>query len=120
MSYLLALPVIYYGTSHIANRILNISSNYFLESECLHDDSKAILTAAISILQKYNDMKETHPAFENKMLVEEGVDSLEYASTSTKQKWFKRNYHSDNISLQRLQNDLERRLRLFLLIVDKY
>ena len=119
MAYLLALPVIYYGTAHVANKILNISSDYFLESECLHDDSQAILAAALSILYKYRAMEQDHPAYKNKILVEEGMDSLEYASKNIKERWFKRNYATDNIVLQRLQDDLERRLRLFLLVVDK-
>lgn len=119
MAYLLFIPVVYYGTSHIANKIFNMTSDYVLESETLHDDSRALLTAAISILQKYKDMDDSHPAFANKELVEEGVDSLEYASKTTREKWFQRNYHAENISLQRLQSDLERRLRLFLLVVEK-
>ena len=119
MAYLLFIPVVYYGTSHIANKIFSMTSDYVLESEILHDDSEAIVTAAKSILKKYRDMEEDHPAFPNKVLVEDGVDSLEYASKSTKEKWFQRNYHTENLTLQRLQNDLERRLRLFLLVVDK-
>ena len=118
MAYLLAIPVIYYGTSHLANKLLDISSSFVLDNEVLHDDSKAILTAAVTILKKYQDMDNEHPAFQNKCLVEEGVDSLQYASSSTENKWFKRNYHAENILLERLQNDLERRLRLFMLVVN--
>ena len=118
MAYLLAIPVIYYGTSHLASKILDISTNYVLKNECLHDDSEALILAVTSILHKYEDMEEEHPAFRNKLLVEEGIDSLQYASSSTENKWFKRNYHEENASLERLQNDLERRLRLFLLVVN--
>jgi len=95
-----------------------MTSNYVLQNESLHDDSQALLTAAMSILKKYKDMPEDHPAFPNKVLVEEGVDSLQYASKSTESKWFKRNYSAENILLQRLQNDLERRLRLFMLVAN--
>ena len=119
MAYLLAIPVIYYGTSHIANKLLDMSSNYVLQNEMLHDDSQAILTAAMSIIKKYKDMDDEHPAFASKCLVEEGVDSLEYASKTTSTKWFKRNYAAENAALQRLQSDLERRLRLFVLVVNE-
>lgn len=118
MAYLLAIPLIYYGTSHVANKLLDMTSSYVLQNETLHDDSKALLTAASSILEKYRDMPETHSAFGNKVLVEQGVDSLQYASSSTENKWFKRNYHFENILLERLQNDLERRLRLFMLVAN--
>lgn len=118
MAYLLAIPLIYYGTSHVANKILDMTSSYVLKNESLHDDSEALLTAAMSILKKYKDMGDDHPAFANKVLVEQGVDSLQYASRSTENKWFKRNYHTENILLQRLQNDLERRIRLFMLVVN--
>jgi len=120
MAYLLAIPLIYYGTSHVANKLLDISSSYVLDNEVLHDDSKAILTAAVTILQKYEELDEEHPAFPSKCLVEEGVDSLEYASKSTTSRWYKKNYAAENALLQRLQNDLERRLRLFMLVVDKH
>ena len=117
MAYLLAIPLIYYGTTHVANKILDYSANYVLKNETLHDDSEALLTATVSILKKYKHMKKSNVAFKNKVLVEDGVDSLRYASSSTEQNWLKRNYHSENILLERLQNDLERRLRLFLLVV---
>ena len=117
MAYLLFIPVVYYGTSHIANKVFNMTSDYVLESETLHDDSSALLIAAKSILKRYRDVDEKHPAFESKVLVEEGVDSLEYASKTTKEKWFQRNYHHENEMLIRLQSDLERRLRLFLMVV---
>lgn len=117
MAYLLFIPVVYYGTSHLANKVFNMTSDYVLESESLHDDSAALLVAAKSILTKYKNIKEDHSAFKLKELVEEGVDSLEYASTTTKEKWFQRNYHSENEMLRRLQSDLERRLRLFLMLV---
>lgn len=119
MAYLLAIPVIYYGTSHLANKLLDISSSYVLDNEVLHDDSKAILTAAVTILKKYEDLGDEHPAFASKCLVEEGVDSLEYASKTTSTKWYQKNYSSENALLQRLQNDLERRLRLFMLVVKQ-
>jgi len=119
MAYLLAIPVIYYGTSHLANKLLDISSSYVLQNEVLHDDSQAILTAATSILKKYKDMREDHSAFSSKSLVEEGVDSLEYASKTTASKWYKKNYSAENALLQRLQNDLERRLRLFMLVINE-
>ena len=117
MAYLLFIPVVYYGTSHIANKIFNMTSDYVLESEELHDDSNALLTAVTSVLEKYKDMKESHPAFKSKILVEEGVDSLKYMSKTTKEHWYQRNYHHENMHLQRLQSELERRLRLFLLVV---
>ena len=117
MAYLLFIPVVYYGTSHLANKIFNMTSDYVLESETLHDDSAAILVAAKSILKKYKDINDDHPAFKSKVLVEEGLDSLEYVSTSTKEKWFQRNYHHENEMLKRVQSDLERRLRLFLMVV---
>lgn len=117
MAYLLFIPVVYYGTSHIANKVFNITSDYVLESETLHDDSEALLTAAKSILQKFRHVDEKHPAFHSKQLVEEGLDSLQYASKTTKERWFQRNYHHENQMLQRVQSDLERRLRLFLMVV---
>jgi hypothetical protein len=119
MAYLLAIPVIYYGTSHVASKILDISSSYVLKNELLHDDSEALLLAVTSILRKYKNMDNNHAAFKNKLLVEEGIDSLEYASKSTSSTWYKRNYAEENALLQRLQNDLERRLRLFLLVVNE-
>ena len=119
MAYLLAIPILYYGTSHIASRILDLGSNYVLKNETLHDDSEALLLAAMSILERHKDMDNTNSAFKNKMLVEDGVDSLKYASSSTETQWYKKNYHAENLLLERLQNDLERRLRLFLLVVDK-
>lgn len=117
MAYLLFIPVVYYGTSHVANKIFSMTSDYVLESEELHDDSSALLTAVISVLEKYTDMKQDHPAFKSKVLVEEGVDSLKYMSKTTKEHWYQRNYHNENAKLKRLQTDLERRLRLFLLVV---
>lgn len=117
MAYLLFIPVVYYGTSHVANKIFNMTSDYVLESEELHDDSDALLTAVTSVLKKYKKMKESHPAYKSKVLVEEGVDSLMYMSTSTKERWYQRNYHQENAKLKRLQDELERRLRLFLLVV---
>mgnify|MGYP004004234959 FL=1 len=95
-----------------------MSSDYVLESEELHDDSNALLTAVTSGLKRYNDMEKDHPAFKSKVLVEEGVDSLEYMSKSTKEHWYQRNYHRENAKLKRLQTELERRLRLFLLVVN--
>ena len=117
MAYLLFIPVVYYGTSHVANKIFNMTSDYVLESEELHDDSGALLTAVMSVLKKYKDMEETHPGFKSKVLVEEGVDSLLYMSKTTKERWYQRNYHQENAKLKRLQDELERRLRLFLLVV---
>lgn len=118
MAYLLFIPVVYYGTSHLANKFFNMTSDYVLESEVLHDDSKALITAAKVILKKHSSMEEDHPAFQSKLLVEEGVDSLEYASNTIREKWFQRNYHNENEMLIRLQADLERRLRLFLMVVN--
>ena len=117
MAYLLFIPVVYYGTSHFANKVFNMTSDYVLESESLNDESKAVLTAAKTILLKYREMEEEDSAFASKQLVEEAVDSLEYASKTTKEKWFQRNYRHENQMLKRLQTDLERRLRLFLLVV---
>lgn len=117
MAYLLFIPVVYYGTSHIANKVFNMTSDYVLESESLHDDSAALLTAAKTILKKYRHIEEEHAAYPSMQLLEEGVDSLEYASTTTQEKWFQRNYHNENNMLKRLQADVERRLRLFLMVV---
>jgi hypothetical protein len=117
MAYLLFIPVVYYGTSHVANKIFNMTSDYVLESEELHDDSKALLTAVLSVLKKYRGMKETHPAFTSKKIVEEGVDSLMYISKNTNEHWYQRNYRQENAKLKRLQDELERRLRLFMLVV---
>ena len=117
MAYLLFIPVVYYGTSHVANKIFNMTSDYVLESEELHDDSDALLTAVTSVLKRYKKMKESHPAYKSKLLVEEGMDSLKYMSKSTKERWYQRNYHHENAKLKRLQDELERRLRLFLLVV---
>ena len=117
MAYLLFIPVVYYGTSRLANKVFNMTSDYVLESETLHDDSAALLIAAKSILKKYTHTGEDHSAFESKVLLEEGVDSLEYASKTTKEKWFQRNYHHENKMLRRLQSDVERRLRLFLMVI---
>ena len=119
MAYLLFIPVVYYGTSHVANKIFNMTSDYVLESEELHDDSNALLTAVTSVLKRYNEIEETHPAFRSKVLVEEGADSLMYMSKSTKERWYQRNYHQENVKLKRLQDELERRLRLFLLVVKE-
>ena len=117
MAYLLFIPVVYYGTSHVANKIFSMTSNYVLEREELHDDSNALITAVVSVLEKYKDMDESHSAFKSKVMVEEGVDSLTYMSKSTKEHWYQRNYKEENIKLKRLQDELERRLRLFLLVV---
>jgi hypothetical protein len=117
MAYLLFIPVVYYGTSHVANKIFNMTSDYVLESEELHDDSDALLTAVTSVLKRYKKMKESHPAYKSKLLVEEGMDSLKYMSKTTKERWYQRNYHHENAKLKRLQDELERRLRLFLLVV---
>jgi len=119
MAYLLAIPVLYYGTSHLANKLLDVSSSYVLDNEVLHDDSKAILTAAVALLKKYKDLSDEHPAYPSKCLVEDGIDSLEYASKTTSTKWYQKNYSSENALLQRLQNDLERRLRLFMLVINE-
>lgn len=117
MAYLLFIPVVYYGTSHVANKIFSITSDYVLESEELHDDSDALLTAVTSVLHRYKDMEESHPAFLSKVLVEEGVDSLKYISKTIEERWYQRNYHNENTKLKRLQDELERRLRLFLMVV---
>ena len=117
MAYLLILPVAYYGTSHLANKLFNMTSEYVLEKESLQDDSEALMTAVMTILEKYKDMDESHAAFRSKELVEEGVDSLRYMSKTTKEHWFQRNYHEENKRLKSLQDELERRLRLFLLVV---
>jgi hypothetical protein len=116
MAYLLFIPVVYYGTSHVANKIFSITSDYVLESEELHDDSDALLTAVTSVLKRYKNMKKAHPAYQSKVLVEEGMDSLKYMSKTTKERWYQRNYHHENAKLKRLQDELERRLRLFLLV----
>jgi len=117
MAYLLLLPVVYYGTSHLANKLFNMTSEYVLENEILEDNSESLLEATLSILEKHKKMKETNVAFRSKELVEEAVDSLRYCSTITHEQWFKRNYNAENKRLQMLQNELERRLRLFLLVV---
>lgn len=118
MAYLLLLPVAYYGTSRLANKLFNMTSEYVLEKETLEDNSESLLAAVIPILEKYKCMKEDHIAFRSKQLVEQGVDSLRYCSTTTKEHWFQRNYHYENERLRTLQNELERRLRLFLLVVN--
>lgn len=117
MAYLLFIPVVYYGTSRVANKIFNMTSDYVLESEELHDDSTALITAVTSVLKRYKNMKENHRAFKSKVLVEEGVDSLKYMSKTTNEHWYQRNYHQENAKLKRLQDELERRLRLFLMVV---
>jgi len=116
MAYLLFIPVVYYGTSHVANKLFSITSDYVLEREELHDDSDALLTAVTSVLERYKNMKESNPAFNSKVLVEEGMDSLKYMSNTTKERWYQRNYNNENSKLKRLQDELERRLRLFLLV----
>ena len=117
MAYLLLLPVAYYGTQHFANKIFNMTSDYVLEHESLKDESEALIVAVTTVLEKYMDMEQTHPAYKSKMLVEDGIDSLMYMSKSTKEKWYRRNYREENKKLKQLQNELERRLRLFLMIV---
>ena len=118
MAYLLLLPVAYYGTKQIADKMFSMTSEYVLQKENLQDDSEALITAVMSILEKYKDMEEQHPAFKSKVLVEEAVDSLKYTSTTTKEHWFQRNYKYENQQLKHLQEELERRLRLFLLITQ--
>lgn len=118
MAYLLLLPVAYYGTKRIADKMFSMTSEYVLQKENLHDDSEALITAVKSILEKYTDMEEEHPAFKSKVLVEQAVDSLDYMSTTTSEHWFQRNYHYENKQLKHLQEELERRLRLFLLITQ--
>lgn len=117
MAYLLLVPVAYYGTSKIANKIFDMTSDLMLHSEELRDNSAALLQAAKTVLYKHRNMGEKHPAFKNKTLVEEGVLSLEYETQTVKQVWFVRNYHDQNKKLERLQGELERRLRLFLMVV---
>ena len=116
MAYFLLLPVAYYGTSHIANKIFNMTSDYVLEKETLQDDSEALLIAAMTVLEKYKDMDDDHPAHASKLLVEDGINSLRYMSNTTKEHWFQRNYHHENVRLKHLQTELERRLRLFLMV----
>jgi hypothetical protein len=94
-----------------------MTSDYVLESEDLVDDSESLLTAVRVVLKKHRHVKENHPAFKSKVLVEEGVDTLQYASKTMREKWFRRNYHRENMKLRRLQDELERRLRLFLMVV---
>ena len=117
MAYLLLLPVAYYSTQHVANKLFNMTSDYVLESEALRDESQALIVAVTSVLAKFQDMDDDHPAFKSKVLVEEGIDSLNYMSNTTREKWFQKNYHQENIRLKNLQEELERRLRLFLLVV---
>lgn len=116
MAYLLLVPVAYYGTKKIADKLFNMTSEYMLQKENLKDDSEALLVAAMSILEKHKDVNEEHPAFKSKVLVEEAVDSLKYASDTTKEQWFQRNYHYENQKLKHLQDELERRLRLLLMV----
>ena len=118
MAYLLLLPVAYYGTKQIADKMFSMTSDYVLQKENLHDDSEALITAVLSILEKHKDIKEEHPAFKSKVLVEHAVDSLKYTSNTTKEHWFQRNYHYENEQLKHQQEELERRLRLFLLITQ--
>lgn len=116
MAYLLLVPVVYYGTSRVASKIFDMTSDLVLHSEELRDNSDALITAAKTVLKKFRDMKEQHAAFASKVLVEEAVDSLLYESQSVKQVWFQRNYHEQNEKLERLQAELERRLRLFVMV----
>lgn len=118
MAYLLLFPVVYYGTQHFANKIFDITSDYVLERESLRDESSALIVAVKTVLKKYEDMEDSHAAFESKRLVEDGIDSLTYMSNTTREKWFQRNYHEENIRLKNLQDEVERRLRLFLLVVN--
>ena len=117
MAYLLLLPVAYYTTQHVANKVFNSTYDYVVEREALRDESKALLVAVTSFLEKYKDLDENHPAFASKVLVEDAVDSLTYVSTTTRESWYKNNYHAENIKLKNLQDELEKRLRLFLLVV---
>jgi len=117
MAYLLAIPVLYYTTSRFANKIFDITSDYVLNMEELESDSQALLTATKTVLQKYKGMKESHPAFKSKILVENAVDSLVYFSDTTNASWFRRNYAAENARFRKLRNELEHRLRLFLLVV---
>ena len=118
MAYLLLVPVAYYGTKQIADKIFSMTSEYVLQKENLQDDSEALVTAVTSILEKYEDMEEDHAAFKSKVLVEQAVDSLTYTSKTISEHWFQRNYHYENQQLKHLQEELERRLRLFLLITQ--
>lgn len=118
MAYLLLLPVAYYSTQHVANKLFNLTTDYVLEREALRDESKALLVAATSVLCQYKDMDEDDPAFQSKVLVEDAIDSLKYVSDTTREKWFKANYSAENSKLCKLQNELEKRLRLFLLVVN--
>ena len=107
----------YYGTSKIANKIFDMTSDFMLHSEELRDNSAALLQAAKTVLFKYRHMDEESAAYKSKVLVAEAVLSLEYETQSVKQVWFVRNYHEQNKKLERLQGELERRLRLFIMVV---
>lgn len=115
MAYLLAIPFVYYGSSYIANKTIDALSVYMVDTEDLMDESDAILATAKSVLHSHKDMPETHEAFIAKTFVEEGVDALQYTSDYAKRKKsiFKRSYRKENLKIRKLQDDLERRLRLF-------
>ena len=115
MAYLLALPVIYYGTNYMAKKTMDTISTYLVEHDDLHDTSDAVLAAAVSLLKRHRHMKETHDAFVAKTYVEQGVDALEYMrkKVTSKKSIFKRSYKKENENIRELQDELERRLRLF-------
>ena len=115
MAYLLAIPVVYYGSSFIANKTMDALSVYVVDTEELVDESEAILKTATSVLKSHKDMLESHEAYVAKTYVEQGVDALQYMSDSVKRRksLFKRSFKKENKKLRKLQDELERRLRLF-------
>lgn len=116
--YVAALPIIYYGTSYTANQLLNATKEYFCDKVDLVDDSKPVLSAAKYVVRHYQGMPETHPAYEAKTFIEDGIEMLEHEAVRAHAaaiKWrvVRKDFRKTNLRLARLSNNLEQRMRLF-------
>lgn len=116
--YVAALPIIYYGTSYTANQLLNATKEYFCDKVDLVDDSQPLLSAAKRVVEHYQDMPETHHAYEAKTFIEDGIEMLEFEvvkAHAAVAKWrlMRKDFRKVNERIARLSKNLEQRMRLF-------
>ena len=121
--YVAALPIIYYGTSYTANQLLQATKEYFCDKVDLVDDSEPVLSAAKQVVRVYQDMDESHHAYQAKTFIENGIEMLEYESKCAHanfKRWrvVRKDFKRMNARIQRLTNNLEQRMRLFYQIVN--
>jgi len=116
--YVAALPVIYYSTSYTANQLLHATKEYLCDKVELVDDSEPVLSAATHLVKLYQDLPESHHAYDAKTFVEDGIDMLQFESAcaqSKNGKWrlLRKDFKRTNARLARLTRNLEQRMRLF-------